>query len=333
MMRSSRFAFLGLMAVSFASSVMTLGAQEDAPPAVEPVDHTGWLVDFDEAKTTADTEEKDILIEFTGSDWCPPCKALYANVISTDAFKEQAPEKFTLLLLDNPRDKSHQSEAEQAQYQRMAAEYGIEGVPTIMLCDAQGRPYAKMVGYGGTPVDEYIANLTTMTEKRVRRDDYLAQAEEATGVERAQLLGEALSEIDPLLCATVYRDIVDEIIELDPANDAGLKEKFTSIVNSVEIAKALRSIQMEARGGDPVAAIAKIDELIETMNPAPAQLQEILFAKGSMLFATDKAASKEALIAAQAVVPDSQIAKQIDQIMARFFADPAPGDEDGGQQN
>ena len=128
----------------------TLSAQEEAPATEGHEGHEGWLIDFEEAKQTAENENKDLLIEFTGSDWCPPCKQLYANVISNDIFKQQAPEHFTLLLLDNPRDKSHQSEEEQAQYRRLAAEYQVRGVPTILLCDTEGVPYASMVGYGGT---------------------------------------------------------------------------------------------------------------------------------------------------------------------------------------
>ena len=41
----------------------------------------GWLVDFEKAKTQAAKEGKPILMEFTGSDWCPPCKALHKNVL------------------------------------------------------------------------------------------------------------------------------------------------------------------------------------------------------------------------------------------------------------
>ena len=44
----------------------------------------GWLVDFEKAKAQAAKEGKPILMEFTGSDWCPPCKALHKNVLVKD---------------------------------------------------------------------------------------------------------------------------------------------------------------------------------------------------------------------------------------------------------
>ena len=61
----------------------------------------GWLVSFEEAKAAAAKEKKTIFMEFTGSDWCPPCIALAKNVLTQEAFKTQAPKNFVLLKLDN----------------------------------------------------------------------------------------------------------------------------------------------------------------------------------------------------------------------------------------
>ena len=78
----------------------------------------GWIVDFEAAKELAAKEGKDILMEFTGSDWCPPCIALKKKVLDTDVFKTKAPEKFILLKLDSPRDKSKQTPAEIQNHRR-----------------------------------------------------------------------------------------------------------------------------------------------------------------------------------------------------------------------
>ena len=51
----------------------------------------GWVVDFEKAQAQAAKEGKSILMEFTGSDWCPPCKALQKNVLSKDVFKTEMP--------------------------------------------------------------------------------------------------------------------------------------------------------------------------------------------------------------------------------------------------
>ncbi|MDE2657762.1 MAG: thioredoxin family protein, partial [Verrucomicrobiota bacterium] len=99
---------------------MTVAAQADE----------GWIVDFEKAKAQAAKEGKSILMEFTGSDWCPPCKALTANVLSKDVFKTEMPKSFVLLKLDSPRDKSKQTPEEIEQYKVLSAKYGIQGVPT-----------------------------------------------------------------------------------------------------------------------------------------------------------------------------------------------------------
>ena len=120
------------MAVGTAAILsLTVAAQADE----------GWVVDFEKAKAQAAKEGKSILMEFTGSDWCPPCKSLHANVLSKDVFKTEMPKNFVLLKLDSPRDKSKQTPEEIEQYKVLSAKYGIQGVPTIFLADAKGRPY------------------------------------------------------------------------------------------------------------------------------------------------------------------------------------------------
>jgi len=61
MMKTSLFALLSLFAISVA--------------------HAGdYLTDLEAGKTKAAAEKKALLVKFTGSDWCPPCKALNKNV-------------------------------------------------------------------------------------------------------------------------------------------------------------------------------------------------------------------------------------------------------------
>ena len=85
----------------------------------------GWLVSFEKAKQKAAKEGKPILMEFTGSDWCPPCKALHKNVLVKDDFKNEMPKHFVLLKLDNPRDKSKQTPEEIEQYKKLSQQYYI----------------------------------------------------------------------------------------------------------------------------------------------------------------------------------------------------------------
>ena len=54
----------------------------------------GWITDMDAAKKQAAEQKKDLMIEFTGSDWCPPCMQLRANVFSKPDFQKEAQKNF-----------------------------------------------------------------------------------------------------------------------------------------------------------------------------------------------------------------------------------------------
>ena len=90
--------------------------------------YKGWTRSFEEAKELAAKDGKAILMEFTGSDWCPPCKALHKNVLSQEVF-QTVKEDYILLVLDNPRDKTLVTPAEQEQYKKLSAKYQVRGVP------------------------------------------------------------------------------------------------------------------------------------------------------------------------------------------------------------
>ena len=280
----------------------------------------GWLVDFEKAKAQAAKEEKSILMEFTGSDWCPPCKALTANVLSKDVFKTEMPKNFVLLKLDSPRDKSKQTPEEIEQYKVLSAKYGIQGVPTIFLADAKGRPYYQTVGYSGDPADQYVANLKEQLGTLAKRDAAFAKAEKASGAEKAKLLAEGLSLVDDEMALKTYGEVVAEIIELDADNKAGLKAKFAGLKNSVGFKSELEAT-MSSNRGKPEDILAAIDKLIAEKKPTGAALQEAVFMKSSILFQTDKAKAKEMLLEAKELAPQSETGKRIDGILERFFKD------------
>ena len=119
----------------------------------------GWLTNIEKAKELAKKEKKTVLVEFTGSDWCPPCKALKKNVFNSKEFAAYAKKNLVLVELDFPRDKSKVTK-EQAKYNREQAKaFSVRGYPTVILMDSDGKELTKKVGYGRTSVEKYIATL------------------------------------------------------------------------------------------------------------------------------------------------------------------------------
>jgi thioredoxin-related protein len=119
----------------------------------------GWLTNIEKAKEVAKKEGKAVLVEFTGSDWCPPCKALKKNVFNSDEFKAYAKKHLVLVELDFPRDKSKVTKEQATYNSEQAKAFAVRGYPTIILMDAEGKELTKKVGYGRTSVAKYIESL------------------------------------------------------------------------------------------------------------------------------------------------------------------------------
>ncbi|MDX2111282.1 MAG: thioredoxin family protein [Verrucomicrobiota bacterium] len=109
-----------------------------------------WLTNNDSARATAKAEGKYLLLEFTGSDYCPPCKALARDLLTTPKFTDYATHNLVLLKLDFPK-KTALSAEQRKHNDTLATQYKVEGFPTLILLDPQGKEVSREVGYSGDP--------------------------------------------------------------------------------------------------------------------------------------------------------------------------------------
>ena len=107
----------------------------------------GWLDDFDAAKAKAAAEGKNILIDFSGSDWCGWCIKLDKETLSTREFISQASKSFVLLLVDSPSNKWKLSPKARKENPKLVSEFGIRGYPTLVVTDASGNEITRKTGY------------------------------------------------------------------------------------------------------------------------------------------------------------------------------------------
>ena len=105
----------------------------------------GWLTDYNDALAQAKKENKNLMVLFTGSDWCIWCKRLQADVLTKDEFKNFAKENLILLALDFPRENKPSKEV-QAERRTLAEKYQIEGYPTLVLLTPEEKDFGRM-GY------------------------------------------------------------------------------------------------------------------------------------------------------------------------------------------
>lgn len=293
--------------------------QEPEAPAAQAV----WVTDWEAAKAEAQEKGKDLLIDFTGSDWCVWCKRLKAEVFDKKEFQEAAPKSFVLVELDFPNDKSGQSEELQAQNQRLMEQFGVEGFPTIFLADAEGRPYAK-TGYQEGGAESYVEHLDELRSARESRDALVAKAGEVEGVERAKLLAEALDHV-PADLHKHYMAWIDEIISLDPDNAAGLAEKFEKEKRTIalegKLAEAKSAMNTAAQAEDWAAAGKVVDDFLAAHDAdlEGATKHEMLYYR-AMIAARqgdfDMAIQK--LEAAKQAVADHPMNERIDQIIEQM---------------
>ena len=123
-----------------------------------------WLTDLAQAKSQAKAENKLVLMDFTGSDWCPPCKQLKKNVFSSEEFATFAKAHLVLVEVDFPRAKKQSAELKKAN-QALSEKFAIEAYPTVIVLSPEGKQLSKDTGYGGTSAKDFVAKLEKFTKK------------------------------------------------------------------------------------------------------------------------------------------------------------------------
>ena len=234
-----------------------------------------WVNEYEKARQTAATEGKDLLMDFTGSDWCSWCIKLHKEVFDLEAFKTAAPKNFVLVELDYPQDKSKLSKEVQEQNAELQKQFSIRGYPTILLADAGGRPYAQ-TGYQPGGADVYLKHLEELRAVKTKRDEAWKKAESVQGSEKAKFLAEGIKALDFDLAAAHYKPVFEEIAKLDPKDENGLTASF-SFRSDMEAVTA--KLMEAASKGEAGGARKVIDDFLTAHPKATAvQKQEALMA-------------------------------------------------------
>lgn len=143
----------------FALSVLGAVASVSTTFAKAP---KGWETDFDTAMSIARKENKAVLVEFTGSDWCAPCIMMSKNVFSKEEFFDQVSPDFVMLYLDFPTSDPDLAAKNQEYFDK----YGVEGFPSVVLLDQEGNVFDRFnaTEFPETPL--FVAHLKESLEKK-----------------------------------------------------------------------------------------------------------------------------------------------------------------------
>lgn len=240
-----------------------------------------WLTDLDAAKAQGIKENKPVLVDFTGSDWCPPCIQLHKVVFQSAEFAAVA-SKYVLVELDYPR-KTPQAPELKAKNAELSKKFGISGFPTVLLLDAKsGEVFGKTVGFGGQTAKEYLAKLASFkntSEGKAALDK--EQKDAAASSAKRSELGKRIT------AAVAAKDF--------PAAEAALEEMFADDKGSqkaiLAFNKARILIQM-----DPAANLGKAMKYMD---------EAIVLAADNAMLSKSYKAFRERILSGGAAAPGS----------------------------
>lgn len=225
---------------------------------VMPAFAAEWMTDLEAAKTKAAAENKAVLVDFTGSDWCGYCIRLKKNVFDTPEFETYAADKFVLVEIDVPNDVSRVGGAENAAKNRALCEqYQVSGFPTIMVLNADGKVLGGFVG--GQP---NLQSTMVPLNAALTNGNKLAEAEKLQGVEKAKALMAVYNNI-PSAMQSLAAPMIEEIAALDPANETGAQN---ILKEGAVMKETLQALMACGRNAD--AALAVINNALSKVSGA-----------------------------------------------------------------
>lgn len=230
--------------------------------ALVPAWAAEWMTDLEAAKAKAAAENKAVLIDFTGSDWCGWCIRLRKQVLDTPAFESYAKDKFVLMEVDVPNNPKFDPELRKRNEQ-LCEQFSVDGFPTIMVITPQGEVVGGFSGFKPT-VDATARTL----DAALATADLLKKAGNQQGPEQLATLVQAYKSI-PEDFHRQAAPLRQRIVALDPQDTTGLVRQQRVQTQRETLATALSAART------PQEALAIVDKALTTAEPEnkPGMLQ------------------------------------------------------------
>ncbi len=104
-----------------------------------------WTTDYKAALAQAKQQNKLVLLDFTGSDWCPGCMLLAKEVFPDPAFKAFVTKNFVPVTIDFPNG-TKLSDAVALQNDKLQDHFKVEVFPTLIVVDPDGKEIGRFTG-------------------------------------------------------------------------------------------------------------------------------------------------------------------------------------------
>ena len=147
-MKKMWMSLLAAVAMITGSAAGYAAETSKAEPVLLPgVPDKNWFTDYRQALARAKAEKLPVVALFTGADWCPACLQLEAEVLSKPEWKKSVDGKAVLLFLNFPDKKSSWPKELLEQNEKLKEHYKVEGFPTTLILNADGRTVGLIDGY------------------------------------------------------------------------------------------------------------------------------------------------------------------------------------------
>jgi thioredoxin-related protein len=123
-----------------------------------------WLTDVPQAVAQAKKENKMVLLDFTGSDWCSWCMKFKKEALDMPEFTDYAGKNLVLVEVDFPNRKPQTAELKRAN-KALGEKYKIDGYPTFVVLSKDGKEIGRQDGYQPGGAKAFIAELDGFKSK------------------------------------------------------------------------------------------------------------------------------------------------------------------------
>lgn len=210
-----------------------------------------WHRDYASAMNEARTENKKLLIVFTGTDWIEICGKFYDDILGDPAFIETVSAKFALLKLEYPKDNVLPRE-EAAQKAVLREAYRVRGFPTVVLSDAAGRPFG-LNGYQPLAPKEYGEQILGINAVHEEALEVAKKAAELSGVEKAKGLSRAIPDLPGALVVRFYRPEIEAVLAADPEDTLKLAGPFRKLLAEADFSREIQQLARESKWTEMIA--------------------------------------------------------------------------------
>ena len=205
-----------------------------------------WETNYGAALEQAAAQDKLVLADFTGSDWCYYCICLRKEVLDEPGFSAWAKSHFVLLEVDMPENPDFDQNLRR-QNTQLCRKYGVDSYPTLLVLDAAGEPLGGFFGYSSNP-----AAVRKALADAMRVGKLLKQARQCTGEAQLKLLLEAWKLI-PEDVREFCPKLAAELAAVDAQDISGLRA-------AAEAERRLEECRSAAKAAPTDAAALQIVE-------------------------------------------------------------------------